>query len=184
MKVIGKKTVFEGRFLRMVDKYIVDSSGNRSIWETVERKNVEGRGAVVIIAMTRDDELIFEKNWRAPLESYVIQFPAGLTDVPGETEEETARRELLEETGYRADKLIPVMAVPLAPALLPTGAMHFFAPDAVYTGTATNKDAEEIEVVKVPVDRVSEFLLNLPAGVELDLRVPGILWIMQNKKLI
>ena len=95
MQVIDKKTVFEGRFLRMVDKYIIDSDGNRRIWETVERKNVKGRGAVVIIAITRDGELIFEKNWRAPLESYVIQFPAGLTDVLGETEEETARRELL-----------------------------------------------------------------------------------------
>lgn len=67
MQVIDKKTVFEERFLRMVDKDIIDSDGNRRIWETVERKNVEGRGAVVIIAITRDGELIFEKKWRAPL---------------------------------------------------------------------------------------------------------------------
>ena len=76
------------------------------------------------------------------------------------------------------------MAVPMAPTLLPTSAMQFFAPDVAFTRAATNKDAEEIEVVKVSLDRVSEFLFNLPAGVELDLRVPGILWIMQNKKLI
>jgi ADP-ribose pyrophosphatase len=184
MKVTDRKTIFEGRFLRIVEKNIIGSDGKKSIWETVERNNVEGRGAVVIVALTREGELIFEKNWRAPLESFVIQFPAGLTDVPGESEEDTARRELLEETGYRADKLIPILAVPLAPALLPTGAMHFFAPDVVDTGEATNKDAEEIEVIKVPLDKVSDFLLNRPADVELDLRVPGILWIMQQKKLI
>jgi ADP-ribose pyrophosphatase len=184
MKVTDRKTVFEGRFLRVVEKYLTGNDGKRSIWETVERRNVEGRGAVVIIALTREGELIFEKNWRAPLESFVIQFPAGLTDVPGESEEDTARRELLEETGYKADKLVPIIAVPLAPALLPTGAMHFFAPNVEYTGAATNKDAEEIEVVKVPLYRVNDFLLNLPAGVELDLRVPGILWIMQKKQLI
>jgi hypothetical protein len=44
MKVTGKKTLFEGRFLRMVDKYIVDSRGRESAWETVERTNVQGRG--------------------------------------------------------------------------------------------------------------------------------------------
>jgi ADP-ribose pyrophosphatase len=184
MNVTDRKTIFEGRFLRIVEKNIVGSDGKQSTWETVERNNVKGRGAVVIVALTREGELIFEKNWRAPLESFVIQFPAGLMDVPGEDEEDTARRELLEETGYRADKLVPILAVPLAPALLSTGAMHFFAPDVVDTGEATNKDAEEIEVVKVPLNKVGDFLLNLPAGVELDLRVPGILWIMQQKQLI
>ncbi|MBN1375268.1 MAG: NUDIX hydrolase [Dehalococcoidia bacterium] len=184
MKVIDKKTVFEGRFLRIVDKFLVSGNGQESVWETVERTNVNGRGAVVIIALTPEGELIFEKNWRAPLESYVIQFPAGLTDIAGESEEETARRELLEETGYLAGRLIPVMAVPLAPAILPTSAMHFFAPDVEYVGIKDSKDTEEIEVIKVPLDQVSDFLLNRPEDVELDLRVPGILWIMREKQLI
>lgn len=184
MKVIDKKIVFKGRFLRIVDKHIVNSKGQKSVWETVERTNVAGRGAVVIIALTSQGELIFEKNWRAPLESYVIQFPAGLTDTVGESEEETARRELLEETGYRADRLIPVIAVPLAPAVLPTSAMHYFAPDVEYVGSKNSKDTEEIEVIKVPLAQVSDFLLNCPEEVALDLRVPGILWIMREKKMI
>lgn len=184
MKVVKKETMFEGRFLRLVNKYIVDDNGGQSIWETVERRNVEGRGAVVIIAVTRNGEMIFEKNWRAPLESYVIQFPAGLTDVPGETEEATARRELIEETGYRAERLIPVMATAMAPALISTSAMHYFAPGVEFTGQAPCKDIEEIEAIKVPLDKVDNFLMNLPEGVGLDLRVPGILWVMHKNGML
>lgn len=184
MKVTGKKTLFEGRYLRLIEKYLVSDNGQHSSWETIERTNVVGRGAVVIIAVTCQGEMLFEKNWRAPLESYVIQFPAGLTDINSESEEATARRELIEETGYLADRLIPVLAVPLAPAVLSTTAMHYFAPDVVFQGIPGTHDTEEIEVIKVKLDKISDFLLNLPEEVELDLRVPGILWIMREKKLI
>lgn len=54
------------------------------------------KGAVVIIASTKGRELVLERNWRAPLESFVIQFPAGLSDKEEESEEEVARRELQE----------------------------------------------------------------------------------------
>ena len=74
------------------------------------RKSIYNKGAVVIVALTTEGELILERNWRAPLESFVVQFPAGLSDREGESEEEVARRELLEETGYTADRLIPVIA--------------------------------------------------------------------------
>jgi len=184
MKVAGKRTICEGRFVRIVEKDVVTSDGGTRPWETVERRNIHGNGAVVIVAMTRDGNLLFEKNWRAPIESYVIQFPAGLTDLEGETEEEAARRELLEETGYAATRLIPLLLSPLSAALTPTRAMHYFAPDVEYAGKGTGTDVEEIEVVKVPAGDADDFMLNLPPGVELDLRVPGILWYLRQKQLI
>jgi len=184
MRVTGKKAVFEGRFVRVVEKNVITKDGHHRVWEAVERTNVHGSGAVVIVALTKDGELLFEKNWRAAIESYVIQFPAGLTDIRGETEEEAARRELLEETGYVAGEVIPLMLSPLSAALTGTRAMHFFAPDVEWAGSAASEDIEEIEVLKVPLDRADEFMLNLPEGVELDLRVPGILWFMRMKGLI
>lgn len=184
MKIIGKKTVFEGRYLRIVEKVISSEGRQDRAWETLERTNVHGSGAVVIIALTKDGELVFEKNWRAPIESSVIQFPAGLTDIEGETEEEAARRELLEETGYVAKELIPVFLSPLSAALTGTRAMHFFAPGVEFEGKPAGDDIEQIEVLKVPVDKADDFMLNLPEGVELDLRVPGILWMLKQKGLL
>ncbi len=184
MRVTGRKTVFEGRYLRIVEKSLVTKSGNMRTWETLERTNVHGSGAVVIIGVTKDGCLLFERNWRSAIESFVIQFPAGLTDLAGESEEDAARRELLEETGYAATTVVPLMLSPLSAALTPTRAMHFFAPDVEYVGKPDGEDAEEIEVVKVPVAEADRFMLNLPAGVELDLRVPGILWFMRQKGLL
>ena len=184
MRVTGKKTVFEGRYLRIVEKVVHSKDGENRAWETIERTNVHGSGAVVVIALTKDGDLLFEKNWRAAIESCVIQFPAGLRDLEGESEEEAARRELLEETGYAVTELIPVFLSPLSAALTSTRAMHFFAPDVEFVGKPAGKDTEEIEVLRVPVGEADEFLLNLPEGVELDLRVPGILWLMREKGLI
>jgi len=185
MRVTGKRTVFEGQYLRIVEKAVNSKDGTERAWETVERTNVHGSGAVVIVALTKDGDLLFEKNWRAPIESCVIQFPAGLTDVEGESEEEAARRELLEETGYAATELIPVFLSPLSSALTGTRAMHFFAPDVEFVGKPASKDdIEEIEVLKVPVGEADEFMLSLPDGIELDLRVPGILWLLRKKSLI
>jgi len=44
--------------------------------------------------------------------------------------------------------------------------------------------AEEVEVLEVPVEKLSDLRLNLPNDNKLDLRVPGILWILQRRKFI
>ena len=62
--------------------------------------------------------------------------------------------------------------------------MHFLAPEVEFAGKESEEIGEGIEVLKVPVEELDDFLLNLPEDTELDLRVPGILWVLQMKKLI
>ena len=184
MKITRKTSAYEGKFIRVVNKHVVNDTGQEIVWETVERTNIYNCGAVIIIAVTKDREMLFERNWRAASESWVVQFPAGLTDIKGETEEDAARRELLEETGYKAEKLTPVITSPLSPDLTSTVAAHFYAPEVEYF-TAPHRDlAEKIEVIRVPLDKVAEFLMKLPTDTSLDLRVPGVLWVMEKMKMI
>jgi len=184
MKIVKREIAFEGDYLRVINKHAVTEGGQAIIWETIERTNVYNRGVVVVIAITKDGEVILIRNWRAAIESYVIQFPAGLCDIEGETVEETARRELFEETGYIARELIPIVTLPMSPVLVSTEGYHFLAPDVVFDGTNEKEVSEEIEVLKVPVNRLEKLLLNPPNETTVDLRVPGILWILEKRGLI
>ena len=184
MKVTKKETLFEGQYLRFVKKHFQTATGEEGDWEAVERANTHGEGAVIVVALTGEGKLLLERNWRVPIESFVLQFPAGLTDREGESKEETARRELLEETGYEAGELIPIVSVPLCPVLTATKATHFFAPDVRFTGKQDRDATEEIEVLEVPLEEVDDFLLNLPDDTALDLRVPGILWLLRARGLL
>lgn len=87
-----------GRFLAMV---------REGDWEYVERVNAAG--ACLIVAVTDEGKLILAEQYRIPLHARTIELPAGIIgDDPDSTDEshaEAARRELLEETGYRADHL-------------------------------------------------------------------------------
>jgi len=65
------------------------------------REYVVHQGAAVVIPVLDSGELIFEKQFRYPVGRVLIEFPAGKID-PGEDPFATAKRELLEETGYSA----------------------------------------------------------------------------------
>ena len=88
-------------------------------WEWVERVNATG--AAVIAAVTDDRRLVLVEQYRVPMGQRVIDLPAGLVgDEPGGAHEpmiEAARRELLEETGYEADRLDCVVSGPASPGL-------------------------------------------------------------------
>lgn len=94
------KIVWRGRFLAMH----VAPFGSAGQWEYVRRVN--GIQAAVTLALTDANEVVLVEQFRAPLGRPCIEFPAGLVgdETEGEDVLESARRELLEETGYVADR--------------------------------------------------------------------------------
>jgi len=71
---------------------------------TVVREVVEHPGAVAILALDADEQVLMIRQYRHPAAATLWEIPAGLRDVAGEPLLETARRELLEEAGCRAGR--------------------------------------------------------------------------------
>jgi ADP-ribose pyrophosphatase len=69
---------------------------------TAAREVVEHPGAVAVVALDHDDQVLMIKQYRHPAQAMLWEIPAGLRDVDGEPILATAQRELLEEAGYRA----------------------------------------------------------------------------------
>jgi len=179
MKVLGQKLIYKGKYLKVFEREYLDKKKKKRVWECIERKM-----AVVIFALTRKKEVILEKIFRLPLNSYIIELPAGLVDKKGESPKKAAQRELLEETGYFARKLIPVFQWPLDSGLLTSQGILFFAKNVRFLGKRRTEDVEEIEVLKVSLTKLEDFLLQSSKKFKVDLRIFGALAILKKEKLI
>lgn len=87
-----------GKWLQLSTIKYRAHDGMEHTWECADR--VASNGAVVIIPLLKStNEIILVRQYRPPVDGFVIEFPAGLID-DGETAASTAKRELIEETGY------------------------------------------------------------------------------------
>lgn len=105
-----------GKFLHLYDLVYKTKNGNDKVYEMISRNddlktaddvaNDKVRGAV-ILAVTDDEKILINKEFRMACNSYIYNLPAGLIE-EGETPEEAARRELFEETGMEIIGLLAV----------------------------------------------------------------------------
>ena len=93
------------------------------------------------------------KQWRHGSKSLSVEFPGGVID-KGEKPEEAARRELLEETGCKAGKLIKLGEVNPNPALFSNHVHIFLAQELECTGGQSLDEDEFVNVIKVPVEQI------------------------------
>jgi ADP-ribose pyrophosphatase len=96
----SSRIAFHGRFL---DVLIEEWSGGD--YEFVRRSGAAAAGAVAIVPITQAGDVLLVRQLRQSIRTELLELPAGLRDVDGETPEDCARRELEEETGHRAVEL-------------------------------------------------------------------------------
>lgn len=151
--MIMKEVIYSGKFLRVI---------RAGAWEYVERTT--GKDVAYIIPVFVDElkvpYLIFIKEWRIPVQQYVIGFPAGLVgDVDsGEDIEVAAERELFEETGYSAGRMRLMCSGPPS-AGLSDETIHFYIADQLTKlGSGGGDETENIAVFKVPLNEAQSWL--------------------------
>ncbi|GAB2660231.1 NUDIX hydrolase [Arenimonas aestuarii] len=163
----------EGKYLRLV------KSGH---WEYAERTNAGS--AVIVIAVTPERKLLFVEQFRIPLGAPTIEMPAGLVGDLDEadTMEEAAKRELLEETGWRADEVKVLMVGPTSSGMS-NELIAFVRARGLTRVNAGGGDAtEDITVHEVPVDEAPRWLAGkMAAGYSMDPKLWAGLWLLDHE---
>ena len=129
-------------------------------WEYVDRVNATG--AALIVAVTDDQKVLLVEQYRIPVHARTIELPAGIIgDEPGganESQAEAARRELLEETGYAAERMEAVTSGPSCSGLTSERVTLFRARGLRRTGKGGGVAHEDITVHEIPLAEVVAWL--------------------------
>lgn len=142
---LSSETLYQGKIVRFHVDQIQLPDGREST-----RAVVDHPGAVCVLPMTPEREVILVKQYRYAIGEVLLEAPAG-TCHPGEPPAETAYRELIEETGYEAQSWDFLGEAWSAPGFC-SERMHFYiARDLVARGQQPDPD-ENIEVVRLPFD--------------------------------
>lgn len=115
--------------------------------QTLTREFVEHPGAVAIVAMNDVGQVLLIRQYRHPVGELLWEIPAGLLDVHGETPESAARRELLEETGYLAGELEPLIEFFTTPGGSTEKISIFLARDLVLSNDRPTLEGEEVDML-------------------------------------
>lgn len=161
---------FNGRFLGLKE---------RNGWEYAFRTNASG--VIVLVPVTDAGELVLVEQYRPPVRRRVLELPAGLVGDNGDDGEDfkvAAERELLEETGFRADYMDELLDCPSSPGMSDEVFTVYYASGLERVGPGGGVGNEDITVHLVPLDGFSGwFEARLKEGLMFDPKIfAGVYW--------
>ena len=171
-------TLHTGKFLALIQE---------GHWEYVDRVNATG--AAIILAVTAEQKILLVEQYRIPVHARTIELPAGIIgDEPGRAKEadaQAARRELLEETGYAAERVEEVMTGPACSGLASERVTLFRAWGLRHAGKGGGVGHEEIVLHEIPLAEVAAWLeTKARSGVLIDPKVyAGLFFVTHNKSM-
>jgi ADP-ribose pyrophosphatase len=167
-------THFRGRYLTMLE---------RNDWEFVSRSNASA--VVALVAVTADEEIVLVEQFRRPVNTRVIEIPAGLVgdhEDPDEPILLAAARELEEETGFAAETMELMMECPSSAGMSDEIISFIRARGLTRIGPGGGDASEDIETHVIPLTEVDDWLAaQQAAGKSLDPKVFSALYWLQKE---
>jgi ADP-ribose pyrophosphatase len=117
----------------------------------IEYGILESGGFAAVVPVTRSGSVVLVRQWRQPVEGYTLELPGGGVE-RGEDPRESIQRELLEETGYGAENLSPLVSVHTSPGRS-TEVCHLFRCAAVRVLSGPRPEPTEfVSAVEMPIE--------------------------------
>lgn len=153
-KQYESELVFDGKVVHLYKDIVELPDGSHSL-----REYVKHLGAVCVIPITDEGEVILERQYRYAVGRVLVEIPAGKLDYAGEDFLEAAKRELREETGAVAGKMIDMGDYFGSPAIMGEHIRMFMAKDLTFGETELD-EGEFLEVFRVPLKEAVDMVLR------------------------
>jgi ADP-ribose pyrophosphatase len=150
-RTLSSRYVYNGHNIRLRVDDVLLPSGKETVREVVEHN-----GAVAIVAVDEEKNVLLVRQFRHAASKELLEIPAGGID-PGETPEETARREMQEEAGYAPGHLEFLGGFYSAPGYA-SEYLHLFLATELMPARLIAEDTEEIKLVRMPLKEVIELI--------------------------
>jgi len=174
LKVLSSKTVFKGRVFHVTRDRVQEPNGVTAIREVIRHS-----GSVVVLAVDDsglEPRVLLERQYRYAAQDYMLELPAGRID-PGEDPLAAGKRELLEETGYAANRWKRALFFYPSPGFLEE-TMTVFLARGLKAGKAQPEDDERIEYELVPLPQVVKLILS--GQIRDGKTIAGVLWYQEQ----
>ena len=152
-KTLDSKVVYDGKVITVVKDDVEIFGGHKSFREVVLHN-----GGVVIVAMKNADTILLVKQYRYPLKNVNIELPAGKLEV-GENPDYASKRELEEETGYRAKTWKSLGYINTTPGICTEKLYLYLASDLEFVGEHPD-EGEIIKCFECKIQNVFEMIKN------------------------
>ena len=149
----GSNLVYSGRMLKVHEDEVHLPDG-----KTARREYIVHPGAALILPVFEDNSVLLERQYRYAVSQHCYELPAGKLE-PDEAPLETARRELLEETGYVAAQWTTVCTMMPCIGYSNEHIECFLARDLTYRGASLD-EGEFLETLRLPLSEALEWVRN------------------------
>lgn len=144
-EVLNSKTVFEGRVFTIRRDELRTPSGNTAYYDIIGH-----HGSVVLIPIDDDGNILFVRQYRHAAETELLELPAGTLDSPDEPRLDCAKREIREETGFGAKKMLNLGEFYLVPGYSTELMTAYLATELYFAPLEPDAD-EYLQLEKIPV---------------------------------